>query len=282
VYIRPKRIKGHTYWYLVRGDRHNGKVVQTVIRYLGKNPWHCIKPARFKPPERQEDYPRVLTKMHDRFIDKQGSHANRKDLYSLALSISETWLKRYPSLRTRLTAAQSDHKLQSELGRIAAFIPEREGADLTSSRGYPLAHLAALCLSDPGKALHFRHAAAWLRDALYEEPDIREALSEAHLWHLVDRHSGRKLGPKTFDAPRPLYSGPVDTATKVVLNRYAVIAAGRDGYRLRGKRGAEFLLVRHVERPNELSVRAADGLKPVPILGFRRFSDKDGHLHPVV
>ena len=36
VYLRPKKIKGKTYFYIVEGKRDNkGKVKQKVIQYLG-------------------------------------------------------------------------------------------------------------------------------------------------------------------------------------------------------------------------------------------------------
>jgi hypothetical protein len=38
VYVRTKTIKGHVYYYLVRGERQGGKVKQKVVRYLGKHP----------------------------------------------------------------------------------------------------------------------------------------------------------------------------------------------------------------------------------------------------
>ncbi len=36
VFLRKKRINGHTYWYLVENRRENGKVRQHVVRYIGK------------------------------------------------------------------------------------------------------------------------------------------------------------------------------------------------------------------------------------------------------
>ena len=36
MYIRAKRIKGHTYFYLVKSERHGKKVKQIYIGYLGK------------------------------------------------------------------------------------------------------------------------------------------------------------------------------------------------------------------------------------------------------
>jgi hypothetical protein len=38
VYIRTKKRKDKTYYYLVEGKRVNGKVKQKVLRYLGTNP----------------------------------------------------------------------------------------------------------------------------------------------------------------------------------------------------------------------------------------------------
>ena len=35
LYIRSKLIRGHTYYYLVRGERHGKKVRQKVVQYLG-------------------------------------------------------------------------------------------------------------------------------------------------------------------------------------------------------------------------------------------------------
>ena len=36
VYLRPKKIKGKTYYYVVEGNRDkDGKVKQKVIKYLG-------------------------------------------------------------------------------------------------------------------------------------------------------------------------------------------------------------------------------------------------------
>lgn len=38
MYVRRKIIKGHTYYYLVRGERHGKTVRQKVVQYLGKGP----------------------------------------------------------------------------------------------------------------------------------------------------------------------------------------------------------------------------------------------------
>lgn len=35
VYIRSKKVKGHTYYYIVEGKLVSGKVKQKVKRYLG-------------------------------------------------------------------------------------------------------------------------------------------------------------------------------------------------------------------------------------------------------
>ena len=35
VYLRKKKIKGHNYYYLVRGDSVKGKVKQKVLYYIG-------------------------------------------------------------------------------------------------------------------------------------------------------------------------------------------------------------------------------------------------------
>lgn len=46
-YIRNKKIKGKTYFYLVEGKKDkNGKVKQKVIRYLG-NPQHILEVFSF-------------------------------------------------------------------------------------------------------------------------------------------------------------------------------------------------------------------------------------------
>ena len=42
-YVRAKKIKGNTYYYLVKTERINGKVKQTVVDYLGTE-----KPANKK------------------------------------------------------------------------------------------------------------------------------------------------------------------------------------------------------------------------------------------
>jgi len=36
VFIRTKKIKGQKYYYLVENQRVDGKVVQKVLRYIGK------------------------------------------------------------------------------------------------------------------------------------------------------------------------------------------------------------------------------------------------------
>ncbi len=46
-YVRHKIIKGHRYYYLVYGERQNGKVKQRHVRYLGKYPWRYVTPIRF-------------------------------------------------------------------------------------------------------------------------------------------------------------------------------------------------------------------------------------------
>ena len=46
-YIRPKKIKGQTYYYIVEGKKDiDGKVKQKVIRYLG-NPQHILEVFSF-------------------------------------------------------------------------------------------------------------------------------------------------------------------------------------------------------------------------------------------
>lgn len=34
-FIRKKKVKGHTYYYIVRSYREKGKIKQEVLRYLG-------------------------------------------------------------------------------------------------------------------------------------------------------------------------------------------------------------------------------------------------------
>ncbi|HIH21224.1 MAG: hypothetical protein QT12_C0033G0008 [archaeon GW2011_AR21] len=36
-FVRSKRIKGHTYYYLVSSHRQDGKIVQKFEKYVGKN-----------------------------------------------------------------------------------------------------------------------------------------------------------------------------------------------------------------------------------------------------
>ena len=36
VFIRTKKIKGQKYYYLVENRREDGRVVQKVLRYIGK------------------------------------------------------------------------------------------------------------------------------------------------------------------------------------------------------------------------------------------------------
>jgi len=46
-YVRPKKIKGQTYYYVVEGKKDiDGKVKQKVIRYLG-NPQHILEVFSF-------------------------------------------------------------------------------------------------------------------------------------------------------------------------------------------------------------------------------------------
>jgi hypothetical protein len=60
VYVRYKVIKGHTYYYLVRGERHGTQVKQKVVRYLGKHPWRYVTPIRFARVVRK-DYTKLQT-----------------------------------------------------------------------------------------------------------------------------------------------------------------------------------------------------------------------------
>lgn len=47
VYLRPKKIKGKTYYYLVEGKRDNdGKVKQKVLKYLG-SPDNILEKFKF-------------------------------------------------------------------------------------------------------------------------------------------------------------------------------------------------------------------------------------------
>lgn len=61
MYIRRKVIKGHTYYYLVEGRRHGGKVKQKVIRYLGKHPGAQVAPAATHVPECAVSPQEILT-----------------------------------------------------------------------------------------------------------------------------------------------------------------------------------------------------------------------------
>ena len=54
MYIRYKVIKGHRYFYLVRGERHGNKVKQIHVRYLGKHPWAYVTPSRFTRTVRKD------------------------------------------------------------------------------------------------------------------------------------------------------------------------------------------------------------------------------------
>ena len=40
-YIRSKKVKGQTYYYIVEGKLYRGKVKQKVIKYLG-NVYHVL------------------------------------------------------------------------------------------------------------------------------------------------------------------------------------------------------------------------------------------------
>ena len=51
MFIRSKVIKGHTYYYLVRGERHGKKVRQKVVQYLGGG---ALKAERFSGDVRQK------------------------------------------------------------------------------------------------------------------------------------------------------------------------------------------------------------------------------------
>ena len=46
-YVRAKKVKGHTYYYLVRGERVGKQVRQKVIKYLGKNGYDGCAPTGF-------------------------------------------------------------------------------------------------------------------------------------------------------------------------------------------------------------------------------------------
>ncbi len=43
-FLRKRRIGNGTYFYILRSDRRDGKVVQKCLEYLGRNP----DPARLK------------------------------------------------------------------------------------------------------------------------------------------------------------------------------------------------------------------------------------------
>ena len=54
MYVRHKFIKGHKYFYLVRGERHGDTVEQIHVRYLGKDPWAYVSPSRFTRTVRKD------------------------------------------------------------------------------------------------------------------------------------------------------------------------------------------------------------------------------------
>ena len=53
MYVRKKVIKGHTYYYLVRGERHGKKVKQKVVQYLGAAAGG-LNPGRFDGEVREK------------------------------------------------------------------------------------------------------------------------------------------------------------------------------------------------------------------------------------
>ncbi len=80
MYIRSKRIKGHTYFYLVKSERHGKKVTQKFIRYLGKTGGARLSPL----VEEARKY-----KSAEKFVKTQGQplyHGTKNNIDKFDLS----------------------------------------------------------------------------------------------------------------------------------------------------------------------------------------------------
>jgi hypothetical protein len=282
LYIRTKTIKGHRYYYLVRGFREGERVRQVVIRYLGKNPWGLLRPRRFLPPERKEYTGRILNRLRERFDDGEIG-VEGGGTFGIAYDTGSRWFDKYPSLQQKFGASLQntrDSALHSDLKKLDAFMPDDIKGDGSPKDRF--SRLAAVCLSDPMKAhREVRQAAHWMMNTLYEEADIREELTRLKLWLLVDSRSGNTRRGTILAKPQQVYAGPVDRTTKTILG-YSVVEAGDQGYVLRGKLGGRFRLERKRFEPDQLIVKSCRTQKLCTLKGIRRFTDQGGTLRAVV
>ena len=65
MYVRGKQIKGHTYYYLVKSERHGKKVVQKFIGYIGKA--GRARPLDLAAKGRQQRIPKELEALAQKF-----------------------------------------------------------------------------------------------------------------------------------------------------------------------------------------------------------------------
>ena len=282
LYIRTKTIKGHRYYYLVRGYREGEQVRQVVIRYLGKNPWGMLRPRRFLPPEREEYTARLLNRLRERFDDGEIG-VEGGGTFGIAYDTGGRWFDKYPALQKKFNSAlqdSPDSAFHSGLKKLDGFMPgDIEGDGSPKDR---FARLAAACLAEPMKVRRqAREAANWMMNALYEEPDIREELTRLKFWLLVDSSSGNTRRGSILAKPSKRYSGPIDRTTKTLLG-YTVVEVNDHGYLLRGKLGGMFRLERKRFEPDKLIVKSCRTEKLCTLKGMRRFTDEGGMLRAIV
>ncbi len=94
------------------------------------------------------------------------------------------WHQQYPSLQSQFESTPSE--VASELERLRNLIPESSPTTETLTAQAAFAHLTTLFLTQPGRtSLQLPHSHRWLLQTLYQEPDIRAALTKSRLWELV-------------------------------------------------------------------------------------------------
>ena len=77
VFIRDKKVKGHSYAYLVRNtwDNHNGRVKQEIVKYLGRS----SKVALEDIPKDFQDDPNVVTFIAAHSLDAEKMESTTKE-----------------------------------------------------------------------------------------------------------------------------------------------------------------------------------------------------------
>ncbi len=110
-FIRSKKVKGHEYFYLVENARFGKRVVQKVIKYLGKSGVAYEKTTNYLTA-------RDVNEIHERILKKFGGE--RGIINYGAIEFASDYL-----LDTKYSAKSLDANIAGKAGRLMQFIISR-------------------------------------------------------------------------------------------------------------------------------------------------------------